>query len=302
MLEGRRAFRNEEDARAFILESEACYNTAIDSLVSEILRRPSCRILTLSGPSCSGKTTTANRLDRAMALVDKDVHTISIDDFFYERDVIYKKAAERGEKPDFETVDAVDLDLFMKTVSEIQRGGEVYAPTFDFVTGKRGKPRLFHAEERDVFLFEGIQALYPEIVSIIGKSEMFSIFIEVHDGVSFGDALFLPEELRFLRRLVRDNKYRNAAPNLIYKMWSGVRANEIKNIYPNLSDVDFRMSSTMAYGVNMLRPHLIPLFTELLEDPEYTHLAAQELRRMEDIQPLSASLLPENSVFREFVG
>ncbi len=302
MLEGKRSFESIDIARDFVNRSEQAYNDAINALTHEIEKKEHCRILTLSGPSCSGKTTTANRIDRHLLTLGKDVHTISIDDFFYDRDLIYERAHARGEEPDFETVDAIDLSLFRKTVNAIRAGGEVIVPTFDFKTGKRSESRVFHAEERDVFLFEGIQALYPEIVSIIGKHDMFSIFIEVKEGVRFGDTVFLPEEVRFLRRLVRDNYFRNASPEFIYYLWEGVRQNEIKNIYPYIGDADFHISSSMAYGVNMLMSHVVPLFSSLLGHQTLSSNAAQWLDRLQGIEALSSELLPEDSVFREFVG
>ncbi len=302
MLEGKRVFCDEQEKKDFVNLSEKRYNDAISSLTQAISEQKDCRIFTLSGPTCSGKTTTANRIDRHLLEKGKDLHTISIDDFFYDRDTIYKRAKATGREPDFETVDAIDLSLFDATVSAIQRGGEVSVPTFDFKTGMRAEPRIFHAEERDVFLFEGIQAVYPEIVSIIGKNAMFSIYIEADDGISFGDVSYRKDEIRFLRRLVRDFHFRNAAPEFIYELWKGVRANELQNIYPNLGGIDFSINSTMAYDVNMLLPHLVPLFRSLLSHPTLASKAEYELSRLSGIEGLSPDLLPSDSVFREFVG
>ncbi len=302
MLEGRRVFCDEQEKKDFVDASEQRYNDAISHLTSAISAHKDCRIYTLSGPTCSGKTTTANRIDRHLLEKGKELHTVSIDDFFYDRDTIYKRAKEKGREPDFETVDSIDLDLFQKTVEAIRRGGEVTVPTFDFMTGARGEARVFRIEERDVFLFEGIQAVYPEIVSIIGKNEMFSVYIEAEDGISFGDVTYRKDEIRFLRRLVRDHQFRNAAPAFIYELWRGVRENEEKNIYPNLGGIDFRINSTMAYDVNMLLPHLVPLFQSLRSHATLASFAEFELSRLAGIEGLQKELLPRDSVFREFVG
>ncbi len=302
MKEGRLSFPDLLEAEAFVRASEAAYNDAVAETADAILRMPEARFVTLSGPSCSGKTTTANRLSQALASAGKDLHIISIDDFFISRREIYRRAAEKGTEPDFETIDAVDLPLFHKTVNAIRRGGEVDVPTFDFESGERGQNRKFRADRDDVFLFEGIQAVYPDIMQILGHEDCYSVYIEASESLRIGNSLFLPPEIRFFRRLVRDNKFRGADPLFVFSAWEGVRKNELKNIYPYTGGVDKTLNSTMAYGVNMLKPFLIPLLTEVLENATYGKEASRLLDAIREIEPIPASVLPANSVFHEFVG
>ncbi len=302
MKEGRLSFPDILEAEAFVRASEAAYNDAVAETAEAILHMPDLRFVTLSGPTCSGKTTTANRLSQALAEAGKDLHIVSIDDFFHSRREIYRRAAERGTDPDFETIDAVDVPLFAKTVNAIRRGGEVDVPTFDFESGERGKNRKFRADRDDIFLFEGIQAVYPEIMQILGHEDCYSVYVEASESLRIGNALFLPPEIRFFRRLVRDRKFRGADPLFIFKAWEGVRKNELKNIYPYTGGVDKSLNSTMAYGVNMLKPDLVKLLSEVVDDPTYGREARRLLEAIKEIDPIPTSLLPVNSVYHEFVG
>ncbi len=302
MIEGKSGFPDLLEAEAFVLASEASYNDAVREAGRRILGNERFRMATLAGPSCSGKTTTANRLSAMFAKEGRDLHIISIDDFFYGRHEIQRRAKEMGEEPDYETVKAIDLDLFRSTVEAIRRGGEVKVPTFDFTLGERGAYRTFCADHDDFFLFEGIQAVYPEITSILGHSDCLSIFIEARSSLKIGSEIFLPPEIRFFRRLVRDYKFRASSPHFIFDIWENVRKNEVTNIYPYADESDVHIDSTMAYGINMLKPELQPILDSMKKDMEFGEKAIGLLDKIRDIQPIPSHLLPENSVFHEFLG
>lgn len=302
MKEGRACFPDDLEAAAFVATCEASYNDAVRNAARRILSSDTYRMVTLSGPTCSGKTTTASRLLAAVTAADKDLHIISIDDFYYHRADIIRRAKEEGRAPDYETAEAIDLSLFEKTVAAIRRGGEVRVPTYDFVIGERTEDRIFRADEDDIFLFEGIQAIYPEVTEILGHADCLSMFIEAKDAIKINDKLFLPPEIRFFRRIVRDYKFRGSEPVFIFRNWEGVRKNELKNIYPHASEVDIHLDSTMAYGINMLKSSLIPLLTDVKDHPEFGSEARRMLDSLEGIEEISHSLLPANSVYHEFVG
>lgn len=302
MKEGKISFPDLLEAETFVAASEASYNDAVREAGRRILENERFRMATLAGPSCSGKTTTANRLSQMFLKAGRDLHIISIDDFFYGRHEIQRRAKETGEEPDYETVNAIDLGLFKTTVDAIRRGGEVKVPTFDFTLGERGAYRTFRADHDDFFLFEGIQAVYPEITSILGHSDCLSIFIEARSSLKIGDTTFLPPEIRFFRRLVRDYKFRASTPHFIFDIWENVRKNEVSNIYPYAEDADVHIDSTMAYGINMLKPELQPILSSMEKDPEFGEKARDLLGKIRDIQPIPSHILPENSVFHEFLG
>ena len=302
MKEGKISFPDLLEAEAFVEASEASYNDSVREAGRRILQNERFRMATLAGPSCSGKTTTANRLSQMFAKAGKDLHIISIDDFFYGRQEIHRRAKETGEEPDYETVNAIDLSLFRSTIEAIRRGGEVKAPTFDFTLGERGAYRTFRADYDDFFLFEGIQAVYPEITSILGHEDCLSVFIEAKSPLKIEEQIFLPPEIRFFRRLVRDFKFRASTPHFIFDIWENVRKNEVANIYPYADDADIHIDSTMAYGVNMLKPELESILLSMKDDAVYGEKARAFLETIRDIQPIPSSLLPENSVFHEFLG
>ena len=196
-------------------------------------------------------------------------------------------------------------------VSELVGTGKTRVPVFDFHSGTRVRYRDLEADpfHKNVYIFEGIQALYPEVSSILkeeGRSgkdarEHRSLFVSVRRGIQVGKQRFSPDEIRLMRRLVRDFARRSAETQFTLSLWNSVRENEIRSVLPYENTCDFAVDSTMPYDVHILLPYLRPRLERVPADcPEYA-TAEELLSRLEEISPVSDAFLDANSLYREFL-
>ncbi len=293
-------FLSDEEIQRFINKCEEEYLADVKKACEISLSGG--RIIMLCGPSCSGKTTTAKILDDEFKKRGKELHTISIDDFYFDRDVLIKRSFEKGTTIDYDSPSTIDLDLFAKVVEQIEAGGKVVLPKFDFKDGKRVGLEEIYVKDEDVFLFEGIQAVYPDVLKHLNGHDYTSLFISVEDSLTFNGATFSQRELRFMRRLVRDARTRGAVAEFTFSLWQSVVANEDEHIYPNLGGVDFRINSTMAYEVAVIKPFVLPLLLGIAKDSDFKNAANVIIKKLESIPEFSSEFIPDESVFREFIG
>ncbi len=295
-------FDDEREKRAYVEEAEHSFETALDGAVCRLLDGGGERIITLSGPTCAGKTTAAEKLVRELSERGRRVQVVSLDDFFYGRKILHEKARSKGLDIDFDSPDAIDFDALSTAVSDILSGKTVRMPIFNFKKGERDGYRSLTPSREDVFLFEGIQAIYPEVTALLSGHAYRSIYISVESGIRQGDAFFEPHTVRLARRLVRDYLFRGAGPDFTFFLWESVRANEEKNILPYAHTANVTMDTTLPYEMSMLKPYLLPLLDKIGETDLYYH-AAKEMRQMLDgIAEIDVSYLPEHSLYHEFLG
>lgn len=300
MKQAKLQFSSAAQAAAYVDACEAEYRAEVEAACDIALAGGS--IITLAGPSCSGKTTTARILDDAFLQRGKELHTISIDDFYFDRNVLIARARERGEPLDYDSPSTIDLALFGEVIERIDAKGKVLLPKFDFQTGKRAAMEEITVTDGDVFLFEGIQAVYPELTKYLAAYNFTSLFISVEDSLVCGDAVFAPREIRFMRRLVRDARTRGATAEFTYSLWSGVVANEETHIYPNLAGVHHRIDSLLGYEVSVIKPYVLALLDTLPADSVYLPEANILREKLQNIPMLDGNYVPAGSVFREFIG
>lgn len=293
-------FSSDEETRAFVNECESRYLADVKAACD--LSLEGGRIITLCGPTCSGKTTTARILDDEFKKAGKELHSISIDDFYFDKEVLEKRSFEKGEQLDYDSPTTIDLELFERVIEDIEDGGKVTLPKFDFSLGKRVGMEEIYVRDEDVFLFEGIQAVYPELTRLLNGHDYTSLFISVEDGLNYGGTGFSPRELRFMRRIVRDARTRGASAQFTFSLWKGVVANEDKNIYPNLEGIDFSINSTMAYEASVIKPFVMPLLFGISTDSKYKKDANDIIAKLENIPMIDSKFVPDESVFREFIG
>lgn len=302
MKSARTSFLGEAEKKAYVMECEKSFEHSLDIAVERLLGEKDNKIITLSGPTCSGKTTTANKIVSEFEERGKRVHVISIDDFYYDRDVLVKRSEKSGTPLDFDSVSTIDLKELKRTIDEIFEGKTVLVPTFDFKSGKRTEMRKYELDERDVFVFEGIQAVYPEVTALFGDHPYLSVFVYVCEELCVGDQIFDKNEIRFFRRLVRDYNFRNADPEFTFKLWEGVRANEESYILPFFDDCTVLLNSLMPYELGMIKPYVVSLLAKIKADSPYYDYARRTMRRFEHIEEISREYIPQNSVYREFLG
>lgn len=267
------------------------------------------RVIRLSGPTCVGKTTAAEKLTEALEAAGRVVHPISIDDFFYGRDVLHKMAAESGsQKLDYDSVKTIDLPALAACVRELMEQGSTKIPIFSFKTGYReGYRDLTIPEgEEPVFLFEGIQAVYPEVAALFAGIPERSLFINVMKDTVLVDAdgrerVFTPDRIRLMRRLVRDEAKRGTAPDFTLELWHSVRENELTSILPYADACDYGIDSNMAFDIHMLSPHLRRIFAEYPFDGAEVAAAKEILSSIEGVEGISDACLAPNSLYHEFI-
>ncbi len=286
---------------AFVAQCENNLRAQWDAMLKDFTKSD-CRVYTLSGPTCSGKTTTAHRLDEAFSKLGKRVEVISIDDFFKSRpDADERHTATNAAELDYDSIDALDLDLFAQCAHKICQGQDCELPLFDFHNGQRKGFRTLLAKDYDIALFEGIQAIYPEITAILKPYGITAIAIGVQNDVTVNGVYFDRRQIRLMRRIVRDVRKRSAPPEFTLSLWTSVGKNEEANIFPYEHTADVRIRSFLPYEVFVLRDPLL----QILDTVSTRHAAyplAQELReKLLPLPSLPESVVPPDSMFWEFL-
>ena len=289
-----------EEAERYVALCETRFSENIDEALESIFRDRSVKTIALAGPTCSGKTTTAAKLTRRMERTGKRVMVMSIDDFFKDR-------ADRNvvgcESPDYDSVAAIDLDYLEKFMKRLNAGKSVLVPHYDFTaTGRTGYDEYVPHPD-DIYVFEGIQAVYPEVTGLFGEG-FFSLFMNVKEDVRSGESVLTRDELRLLRRTVRDYKFRGATPEFTLHLWEGVRENELNNIFPNARKRDMTLDSFLDYEPFLLARYAVPLLETVPKGSRYRDEAEDLLGRLSafDCPFIEERMIPHNSVFREFIG
>lgn len=283
-------------AENFVNACEADFEARLQAAVNEVCSVKGIRIVGLSGPTCSGKTTTAKKLVEGFSVLGRRVHVVSIDDFF--KDAV---RSENADEIDFDSIDALDFDEFKRCVDDIFDDKNVRIPKFDFISGKRAGYTEFDPDLSDIYIFEGIQAIYPEITPLLNRGEGKSVYICAESGIRIDNIEFSPIEIRLMRRIVRDNNFRGASPEYTMFLWESVRRNEEKSIFPNVGVCDIKINSTMPYEINLIVDFLRPLLLSVPESSKYINTAKELLKKLEGIESIPQTLIPDNSLYYEFI-
>ena len=291
----------EAEKKAFVLKCEEEFEAQLARAADEIIREGS-RIVTLSGPTCSGKTTTASRFIGAIERTGKKVGVISIDDFYKSRETLERESLERGlEKVDYDSALSIDLDYFEECIDGILDRNTVKLPRYSFDKGARVEYVDFESSEYDCIIIEGIQAVYPEVTEHIHCGYK-SVQISVATDVMVNGSFFTSRQIRFMRRMIRDERSRNAPPAVTFNMWKGVSENEDLHIMPYAGCYDIELDSYMEYEPFMIRSRVIELLSQIGPDDEYFHKADDIKSKLKELFDISPDYLPEKSVYHEFLG
>ncbi len=301
MIQVKTSFQSEDEMRAYIHEAEALYDGQLSRAAERILDGREHRVVTLSGPSCSGKTTTGKKLIERLSRMGLRVHLVSLDDFFLPRDLLLARAAENGGKIDFDSPATLDYASLFGVIDAIRENRTVTLPKFNFVSGKREGEETVIPTGKDIFLFEGIQAVYPEVTSLLTSGGV-SVFAEVNGSLRLGERVFSPNEIRLFRRLVRDYHFRGASASFTLDLWQSVRENEEKHIFPNAKACDIYIDSTLSYEIMALYPYLKDVLLSLPPASPHNAMAKELIATLDHYEPIKKGLIPPDSVSREFLG
>ena len=265
-----------------------------------VLNKEDYKIILLSGPSSSGKTTSAMKLSLYLKSLGLNPTHLSLDDYFHER--VETPLGEDG-KPDFESITAVDIKLFDSQISKLLKGTKVVVPTFNFIDGKKEYKRTVQLKENDILIIEGLHALNEELLTNIPKKKKFKIYVSPLTYLNIdNDNRISMTDLRLLRRMVRDNRTRGYSPSVTLGTWMKVRSGEEKHVFPYQDNADALFNTSLAYELSVLKTYAEPLLFSIKEDdPEY-QTAQRLIELLKFVLPIPSESVPKTSILREFIG
>ena len=259
------------------------------------------RIVLISGPSSSGKTTSAKRLGIQLGVLGLNPVLISLDDYFVDREKTPKDAD--GEY-DYEALEAIDLDLFNDHLGRLMRGESVDIPRYDFITGRRTWHNApLTLDERSILVIEGIHGLNPRLTPSIPEEQKFRIYISCFTSVAMDNlSRIATTDNRLLRRLTRDYTQRGADALATLSRWASVRRGEERHIFPYQENADVMLNSSLFYEISVLRPYAEKILREVPDTvPEYDE-ARRILKFLDNFIPIPPDEIPPTSILREFIG
>lgn len=294
------SFLSEQDKIAFVNKCELDFEKRLCD-VSNQVKNTGIESLLLSGPTCSGKTTTANKIIHDFEEIGRPVTVISFDNFFKAR--TEQRSVVGNEEIDYDSVNALDLDVLTECVNKARQGKTLELPVYDFITQTTSHYETLSIDENGVIIFEGIQAVYPEITRLFKERSYVGVFINVDEDVEINGVFFNRDDIRLSRRLVRDYKFRGASAEFTLFLWDNVRKNEDKSIYPNKNDIcKIQLNSFMDYELFLLRGYIIDILNEVEENSKYYDKAKELKNKFLKLDTISYDYVPKNSLYTEFLG
>lgn len=282
--------------------SEALHEKKIASIADKICADEDIHLILIAGPSSSGKTTFAERLAVQLKVNGKRPISISVDDYFVNRD---KTPLNEDGTFDFESIYAIDLQSLNEDLVKLIEGKEVELPKFNFITGKREKSgKTIKVDKDHPIIVEGIHSLNPKMTSYIPEKNKYKVYISALTQLNIDSHNRIPTtDTRLIRRIVRDIKYRGNDAIRTLEMWSGVRRGEEKNIFPFQEGADVMFDSALVYELAVLKKHIKPLLEEIDNTSIYYGEAKKLLKFLQYFKDIEdESIIPQNSILREFVG
>ncbi len=257
-------------------------------------------LICIAGPSSSGKTTFANRL--RIELLSRGIKPIriSIDDYYLRNDDM--PLNEEGE-PDYESIEALDLALFNQNMVDLINGETVTLPKFDFNLGCRVPGRTLKVGKNEPIIIEGIHALNDQMAPDIPSSKKFKIFIAPQAQINLDDHTPVSlTDLRLIRRVVRDFKFRSSSAEETFSMWPNVRKGEFRWIYDTQEGSDYVYNSMLPYELPVLKKYAMPLLEKIDKESPYYPTAMRLMRMLKFFVDMDDEWVPSNSLIREFIG
>ncbi|MEA4980966.1 MAG: nucleoside kinase, partial [Petrimonas sp.] len=283
--------------------SEAYQANEIADIAKEITERynDGLRVVLISGPSSSGKTTFRKRLEVQLYVNRLKPVGISLDDYFIDRDLT--PLDDFGEK-DYESLYAIDLELFENQIIALLNEEEIELPSYNFVTGKREfRNRRLVMDKKSVLIVEGIHALNPKLTEHIARDKKFMIYVSALTSISLDNHNWIPPaDNRLLRRIIRDNRYRGYSAQETISRWDSVRRGEEKWIFPYQENADVMFNSAMIYELAAIRRHAEPVLQQVPRAVKEYSEAYRLLKFLRYFNYIGDRELPPTSLLREFLG
>jgi len=282
-----------------ILISEAFHSQRLSNLAYDVVKR-NARVVCIAGPSASGKTTLSKRLKIQLQVCGKRPVTVSLDDYFVDRERTPRD--EKGDY-DFEALEALDLELLNQQLKSLIEGESVQLPRFDFRTGTRKEGRWLKLDEDDILIIEGIHGLNDQVTQSVPQDKKFRIFVSPLTGVSLDrQNRTSTTDNRLFRRMIRDHRTRGHGPEATLKRWPSVIRGAQKYIFPYQKHSDVMFNSALLYELPVLKGYLEPLLQTVPEGSPVFGEARRLLSLLRFVPPLPSDTVPNESIIREFIG
>lgn len=288
-----------------ILIAEALHEQKISDIAQDIAQRleTGVKIVTIAGPSSSGKTTFSKRLAIQLMALGIQPFTVEMDNFFVDRDLTPR---DDSGNVDFEALQAINLVLFNDVLNRLMQGEQVQLPHFDFLQGKSVAGALAQLQPQQIIILEGIHGLNTQLFTSIASDRIYRIYVSAltqlnmdrHNRVATTD-------VRLMRRIVRDANTRGYSAQATIARWSSVRRGEKRNIFPFQENADALFNSALVYELAALRPTIEPLLLQV-ESGTPMHIESNRLlsflRWVVPFSPDQIAMIPDTSLLREFIG
>lgn len=294
------SFVTEQDKKDFIDKCEKDFESRLCH-VSKLAVASGVETLLLSGPTCAGKTTTANKIISDFESIGRKVTVVSLDNFFRAR--TEQRSVVGNDDLDYDSVNALDLDMLTECVVQARQGNKFKMPVYDFITQSTSHFEDMEVTDNGVVIFEGIQAVYPEITRLFKDREYVGVFINVDDDIMLNGIFFSRDDIRLSRRIVRDYKFRGANAEFSLFLWDKVRKNEDTSIYPNKNAIcKIQLNSFLEYELFLLKGYIIDILNEVDENSKYYDKAKELKEKFLKLDTISYDYVPKNSLYTEFLG
>ena len=281
--------------------AEANFESQLANVSNLVYQDKNIKIVLIAGPSSSGKTTTSKKLAVYLQTLGFKTHAISVDDFFLDR--LDTPKLPNGEY-DFESIKAIDLELFNRQLSELLDGKKVLLPQYNFILGKKEfKNKWLQIKDNDIIIIEGLHALNDELTCSIERKNKFKIYISPLTQLNIDDHNRIhTSDTRRLRRIVRDNKFRGHSASSTLNMWKNIREGEEKFIFPFQDDADIVVNTALVYELGVLKTYAEPLLFSVEEDDPVYPEAIRLINFLRNFLPIPSDEVPKDSILREFIG
>lgn len=280
--------------------SEALQEKKIACIADTIHKKKSIKVIFISGPSSSGKTTFAKRLAIQLTVIGFKPEVVSMDNYFVDRE---KTPKDENGNYDFESLEALDIQLFNQNILDLIADKEIDLPKFSFAKGKRiydgTKLKL---AKNGIIIIEGIHGLNPIISKLIPKARKFKVYVSALTPISFDSNNRIPTtDNRLIRRIVRDSKYRKYTALETLQRWHSVRKGEEKHIFPYQEQADMMFNTALPYELSVLKHWAEPLLSDVPPNvPEYAE-ARRLIKFLAYFKRIETWEIPPTSILREFL-
>ena len=285
----------------YIILAESYQNQGLYEIARKIYCDKNVKVVLISGPSSSGKTTFSKKLQLLLKGCGLNPKTISIDDYFVDRE---KTPVDADGNYDFESIKALKLDQFNRDLNKLLNKEKVKIPTYNFALGKGEYiDEPMELKENEILIIEGLHALNNELTSLIPKRYKFKIYLSPLVTLNLDNHNRIrTTDVRILRRIIRDHRTRGYDVSATLKSWKKVREGEEKYVFPYQDDADIIFNTSLFYELGVLKMYIEPLLFRVEESDENYKEAVRLLNLLKNVLPIPSDFIPKDSILREFIG